>query len=188
MNEIKKINGFLDFAAGGRFVCVLMAAVLLLAGCRSVRPSASQPEIDSVPQPQPEIVEPTPKRSYTVMNFSGEVEGVSVNGQLRLAEDSVIWLSVNKVIELGRALATPDSLFLRAPMMGRDEAIDYPALQRLTGRNITFDDLQQTVLADDASERIARLAASLGASAHLTINERRQVEYLSFPFPKTPKR
>ena len=161
--------------------------IALLAGCHSSRPTATAPDVPPAEAEGPAPVEP-PRRTYTVMNFSGEVEGVSVNGQLRLAEDSVMWLSVNKMIELGRALATPDSLFLRAPMMGRDEAIDYPALQRLTGRNITFDDLQQTVLADDASERIARLAASLGASAHLTISERRQVEHLSFPFPKTPKR
>lgn len=186
------INGLMDYAEGGRYrtsrgYWSLFLVMLLLAGCHSSRPTATVPEVPPVEAELPAPVEP-PHRSYTVMNFSGEVEGVSVNGQLRLAEDSVMWLSVNKVIELGRALATPDSLFLRAPMMGRDEAIDYPALQRLTGRNITFDDLQQTVLADDASERIARMAASLGASAHLTINERRQVEYLSFPFPKTPKR
>jgi hypothetical protein len=117
------------------------------------------------------------------MTFTGEVEGVSVNGQLRVAHDSVMWLSVNKVVELGRAMATVDSVWLRAPLMGRDDALDYADLQRLARTRITYDDLQSIALADDAEARIAALARQLGFSADIQIT-RRQVEHLTFPYPK----
>ena len=164
-------------------IYIALLPLLLLAGCHSSRKATSTPP--------PVVEEPpveAPKRVYTVVTFEGEVEGVAVNGQLRMAQDSVMWLSVSKLIELGRALATPDSLWLRAPLMNRDEAMDYAGLRRQTGVTITFDEMQQTVLADDAEARLARLAQQLGFSATVRITGRRQVEHLSFPYTKPVKR
>lgn len=161
----------------------LLTAALLLTGCRAtkkVTPSPA-PVADPVVEEAPVA---TPKRTYTVMQFTGEVEGISVAGQLRMAEDSVMWLSVNKIIEVGRAMATPDSLWLRVPLMNRNDAMDYADLKRITGKTVTFDELQQIATAPDAEERIRRLAASLGFSADITITARRTVERLTFPFAK----
>ena len=97
----------------------------------------------------------------------------------------VLWLSATKVVEVGRALATPDSLWLRAPLLGRDEAMDYAALRRATGVAITFDEMQQMLLADDAEERLNALARRLGLEATLRIKARRRVDRLTFPYPKT---
>ncbi len=121
-------------------------------------------------------------RTYTVMNFTGEVEGISVSGQLRLAEDSVLWLSVNKYIEVARGLATPDSLWLRAPLLGIDDATDYPALRQRLHRRISFSDLQTLVLAEDADKQLSQLASMLGYKASLRITRREQVPHLTFPF------
>ena len=41
-------------------------------------------------------------------NFSCSVQGITVNGQIRMAKDSVVWLSINKIVELGRAKLTPN--------------------------------------------------------------------------------
>ena len=164
--------------AGG----IVMA--LLVAGCHSARKVATVPEAvteeEGVPAPET-------RRNYTVLTFDGVVEGISVNGQLRVAEDSAMWVSVTKLIEVGRGLCTPDSLWLRAPLLSRDDAIDYATLQRMTGVEITYDEMQQTVLAPDAEERLARLAQRLGIQATLHITQRRQVEHLTFPYTKPVK-
>ena len=156
--------------------------LLLLTGCHGVKQAA----VTEIPG-QPDTTEApaaTPTRVYTVVNFTGEVAGVSVNGQLRMAQDSVMWLSVYKFIELARGLATPDSLWLRASVMGIDEGIDYRDLRQRIHRNITFDDLQAIALADDAEERIAELARQMGFDATVRITRRERVQSLTFPYSK----
>ena len=178
----RRSTGFLDFAVGG----ILILMPLLLAGCHASRKAAQEP----VKSAEPEVVvtaPEAPKRVYRVMSFDGEVEGISVSGQLRMATDSAMWLSVNKIIEVGRAMCTTDSLWLRAPLLGRDDAMDYATLRRVTGVAVSYDDLQQIALSDDAEERITAIAAKLGFSARVRITRRREVEQLSFPYPKPIK-
>ena len=159
---------------------VFLVLVLLLAGCHTARHAAVAPD-GQAEEPAPVVA---PQRTYTVITFTGEVEGISVAGQLRMAEDSVIWVSMNKVIEMGRAMATPDSLWLRAPLLGRDDALDYATLRRTTGVGMTFDELQQMVSAEDAEVRIERMAKQLGARVTLKFTDRRRVDHLTFPYPK----
>ena len=161
---------------------------LTLWGCHTVRPTATTPEAPAAPV-EPATVEETPSqpaapRTYTVINFSGVVEGISINGQLRIAEDSIMWLSINKYIEVARGLASPDSLWLRAPLLGIDDAIDYPALRKRLHRHISFADLQAIALAENADEQITQLANQMGYRADIHITRRQQVSYLSFPFTK----
>lgn len=165
---------------------LLLTGALLMAGCHVTR-KATEPTPATTAQPE-ESPEPVsaPHRTYTVMNFTGEAEGITVAGQLRVAEDSAMWMSMTKIIEVGRALATQDSLFLRAPMLGYDVATDYAALSRRLKRKVTYDDLQAIALSDNAEEQIARLAQQMGFSVTIRITRRRQVESLSFPFPKNP--
>lgn len=164
---------------------LLLMLTLLATGCHTAKKAARVPEV--VPPAEEEAVVEPVKRNYTVMSFEGTVEGISVSGQLRLAQDSVMWLSVNKIIEMGRAMCTPDSLWLRTPLFGHDDAMNYADLQRLTGVAVTFDEMQQTALAPDAEERIADLARQLGIAASVRITQRRQVEHLTFPYTKPLK-
>ena len=163
---------------------MLLGAVLLLAGCHGTKRAARTIEPPAAPVEEPAAPQ---KRTYTVVTFDATVEGVTVNGQLRMAEDSAMWVSVSKIIEVGRAMCTPDSLWLRAPLLGRDDALDYAALRRLTGKDITFAEMQQIATADDAEERIAALARQLGFDATVRITARRRVERLSFPYTKPLK-
>ena len=160
---------------------LLLLFSLLAAGCHTAK------KVTTAPEAAPEVVATAPIRAYTVLTFEAEVEGIAVNGQLRVAEDSAMWVSVTKVIEMGRAMCTPDSLWLRAPLMGRDEAMDYAGLRQQTGADITYAELQQTVLAPDADERLARLARRLGIKATVHIIRRWQPEHLSFPYNKPVK-
>ena len=174
----RRFSRFPGFVAGG------LLLVLSLAGCSSHKKVARAPEV--LPAVE-EAVVTAPKRTYTVMTFDGMVEGINVNGQLRVAEDSVMWVSVSKLIEMGRAMCTPDSLWLRAPLLGRDDAMDYATLRRLMGVDITYDEIQQTVLAPNAEEQIKGLAQRLGIRAAIRITQRRQVEHLTFPYTKPTK-
>lgn len=103
---------------------------------------------------------------------------------MRVAEDSVLWVSVNKLIELGRAMATPDSVWVTTAFGDHSFAGSYADLQRLTKRRITFDEMQAMAMADDAGEQISQLAASLGFNATVYVTGRRKVDKLAFPFRK----
>lgn len=157
-----------------------LALVATLGACHSSRktPKATPPE-------PAEQTPPEPRRTYTVVGFNATLEGVSTTGQLRIAEDSTLWVTVTKLIELGRAMATPDSVWVNAPALGHTFAGTYAELSRLAGRRITFSMLQEIATADDAEERLARLAAELGVDASVSITTRKRVDHLTFPFRKT---
>lgn len=149
---------------------------MTLAGCRSTRHAVVAPELE--PAPEPQLLE------RTVVGFSASVDGIDVNGQLRMVQDSALWLSVSKLIELGRGLATTDSVWVSAPMMDVSFAGTYVDLSRRVGRTITFDALQRMALADDAEAQLTRLATELGFNATVRITSRRKVDSLSLPFRK----
>ena len=159
-----------------RHILVIGLLAVLAVGCRSTRQATTTAPASVAEQPEP------PRRELTVTTFTAMVNGISASGQLRMAEDSVIWLNVTKLVELGRGLATKDSVWLSVPLADRYFAGTYADLQRLTKRRITYADLQAMVKADDAEEQIEALAASLGYEAKVYITARRKVERLTFPF------
>lgn len=161
-----------------RYILLIALAAVLAVGCRSTRQAVvATPEAATQP---PEL----PRRELTVTTFTAMVSGISASGQVRMAEDSVIWVNVTKLVELGRGLATKDSVWLSVPLADRYFAGSYADLQRITKRRLTYADLQAMVSADDAGEQIEALAASLGYEAKVYITARRKVEKLTFPFKK----
>ena len=151
-------------------LCVAMLA-LTTVGCRStqgVSPTPSQTE----------------RHDYTVMTFTGMVDGMSVSGQVRTDKDRVIWCSVNKFIELGRAMATTDSIWVRVPMLNRYQQGNYDDLSRLAQRRITFTDLQAILESDDVERRVTELARQLGMTVTIKITKKEKAETLTFPFNK----
>lgn len=156
-----------------------MAAALLATmatGCRSTRnATATAPEATATTEAV---------SAYTVMTFSGTVEGIGVSGQLRLEHGKTIWCSVSKFVELGRAMATPDSVWVRMPLLGRNEEGDYRDVEQRTGKRVSFGELEAILESDDAEERIAALARQLGINAQVKITRRETVDRLTFPFSK----
>ena len=157
---------------------MVLLLALLAVGCRSTRQAATTTAPATVAAPA------APQRQLTVITFSAIVNGFSASGQMRVAEDSVLWVSVNKLVELGRAMATPDSVWVTTTFGDHNFAGSYDDLQRLTKRRITFDDMQAMAMADDAGEQISQLAASLGLNATVYVTGRRKVNKLAFPFKK----
>ena len=158
------------------YILVIAAVALLAVGCRSTRQAATAPVEVAAPA--------APQRQLSVITFTAIVEGISATGQMRVAKDSVLWVSVNKLIELGRAMATKDSVWVTTTFGDHRFAGSYADLQRLTKRRITFDEMQAMAMADDGGEQISQLAASLGFNATVYITGRRKVDRLTFPFRK----
>ena len=144
---------------------------LTTVGCRSTQGVSSTPR-------QAE------RHDYTVMTFTGTVDGMSVSGQVRMDRDKVIWCSVSKFIEVGRAMATPDSVWVKAPLLGQDRKGNYNDLSRVAKTPLTFADLQGILESDDAERRIEELARRLDITMQVRITRREKVENLSFPFNK----
>lgn len=154
-------------------IAVLGCLTLLLAtGCHSTEKATST---------APEMRQP---REYYTMNFSGEADGIGFSGQLRMAKDSVIWCNFSKIIDLGRAMATRDSVWVKIPLLNRNDCGDYGMVKRLTGVSVTYDELQSIVLSDNAEERIRNLARRMGYDVTVRIKRRERVESLTFPFNK----
>ena len=166
-------------------ILALSALLATATACHTPRHVATAP----TPLPAEEAPAPTAPidnepRVLTVMNFNAVVEGATVNGQLRMASDSLIWMSVTKIVELGRAMATPDSVWVSVPLAGKHFAGNYTDLERHTKRPVCFATLQQIANADDAEAQIEELARQMGFDAKVRITRRQQVQRLTFPFTK----
>lgn len=147
----------------------MVMAVVLVTGCRSTEKT---------------VATPSTGREYYTMNFSGEVDGIAFSGQMRMATDSIIWCNFSKIIDLGRAMATRDSVWVSIPLINRHEAGDYAMVKRLTGVSVTYDELQSIVLSDNAEEKIRHLAQRMGHDVKVRIKRRERVASLTFPFNK----
>ncbi|MBR1784474.1 MAG: DUF4292 domain-containing protein [Bacteroidales bacterium] len=165
-------------------VLAIVAVVWIFAACRTTRPVSAVTD----EQPASIPVSLAKHRTYTQIQFTASVSGIGVSGQMRVAQDSAIWVSVSKFIEVGRALALADSVYVNAPLFDMVRSVDYSVASRRLGRKIDYSTLQQAVLATDAEQRVAALAAELGFAIDLHITSRREVESLSFPYNKTSSR
>ena len=156
------------------FILALTGA-LLLASCCSSREGATTRRQEARRQEA---------RRYEVLTLTATVEGITVSGQVRIAHDSIIWASANKIVEVGRALATRDSVWVRSTWTGLDVATDYAGVEKAIGQRVTFDMLQGILESGDAERRIAELARRLGYQATVKITRRERVERLTFPYNK----
>ena len=98
-----------------------------------------------------------------------------------------MWVTVNKLVELGRALATTDSVWVSAPMMEVNFSGTYEDLSRKAGRKLTYEMLQTLATSPNAEAELTRLAAELGFTAEVHFGERREVSHVSMPYRKPTK-
>ena len=157
----------------------LLAAALLAAGCISHK-GAARPETPAVTPPTTDA-----SPSYYTANFTCSAEGMTANGQLRMQTDSIIWLSASKVIELGRARFTHDSVIIHAKITGQCFRGDYNDLYRRFNFRTDFDQLSKTLTAPapQAEKQLADIAQLLGIEATFTRQPWQKVDKLTFPIP-----
>lgn len=167
------------------FFLISAFSLLFFSGCRSLHKATATVAPDTTVVPEVVIPEPVPevqKRELTAMNFTATVDGMSVSGQVRQASDSIIWVTVSKFFELGRAKATVDSVWVSVPLAGRRFAGTYAEASRVAKREVSFEALQGILGAPDAERQIEALAATLGLEATVRLGRRQKMETLTFPF------
>lgn len=180
-----------------RILPILLVAVVLLGGCRSRKEAAqTTPQPDSTASQT--ATSPTHTSSsrqdgrspstpvYTphfyTSTFTCNAQGVSASGQMRLQQDSVIWLCATKVIELGRAMFTPDSVIVYAKVMNRCFRGNYDDMAQRFHYRTTFKQLYKRVSAPDAEQQLTDLFARFGIEATIKMGPLKEVDKLNFPF------
>lgn len=123
-------------------LCLLTCAALIWGGCRSHRELGRTTEpTDSIPS--------TPasgQRTCFAANFQCETDDWSCSGMMRVKEDSIIWVSLSKVVELGRMTLTPDSICIYVRFSQRYYRGDYATLNTYSGYHIDYASIQEILL------------------------------------------
>ena len=146
--------------------------MVAMAGCISHRSSSH----NSTPGVRVDVPSGTSSHytpHYYTTNFTCTAQGMTANGQLRLQPDSVLWASASKVIELGRACLTKDSVVVYVKVSGRYRRYHY---------RTSFQDAVKMVTADDAEQQIAALIKVFNLDATVELDPWQQVDKLKFPF------
>lgn len=183
-------------------LCVLVFAILM-TGCRSRKniPAQPNPTVEK-PAPEPEEQQKPVAFNTASANFTFTVRGLNANGQLRMQRDSVIWISLSKIIELGRVMVTQDSVlgyispynqYVRMSMKDARQqyGVDFNMIQRaLLGEEVNTNLVQsktvrmflglQFPFAKDMNVRISLKQMSGSGTLHME-----RVDFnlpLTFPF------
>ncbi|MBR0073094.1 MAG: DUF4292 domain-containing protein [Bacteroidales bacterium] len=89
--------------------------------------------------------------STLAMNFSTELMDIGVSGQVRIQKDKVIWISVSKLLELGRVKMTPDSVYATVKLKNQAFRGTYNQFQKQFGIAMNFDIAQALLVGNDIS-------------------------------------
>ncbi len=141
---------------------MLIVLTLTVTGCRSNRymhgdsnPNRSadnnpaginQPTIGDFTQ-SPNTLLHTDYHQYSA-NFSCTIDDVRVNGQIRMVYDSIIWVSISKIVELGRVVLTPTHAQGYVNIANKYFDGDYYDIAKKWGIEIDFGTLQALLTGD----------------------------------------
>lgn len=75
-------------------------------------------------------------------NFNCNIMGFNVNGQARVLHDSIIWVSVNKLFEVGRAMFTPSGVQCYISINNSYFTGDYATLNKRWGIDLDYGTLE----------------------------------------------
>ena len=139
------------------YIIALTAVLVTMTSCRASRhlKNPEQPGVDNrgvaerpePPKPEPRLDEVDNSQCASMTaNYGCTVEGIAVTGQIRMMRDSIIWISVNKFVEMGRIVATPTRVrgFVRIPGVYFDGGYDEIARRsdgkiKKEGENVTVN-------------------------------------------------
>ena len=136
---------------------VYLLLLTALASCRSHReaarsnpPTAAEQRNHGTAKPAPDVIVPlVPFENHPQMlsaNFRCTVSGIAVNGQLRMDYDSVIWVSVYKVVEVARIKATPSGVQGYSKIVGKYFDGTYDDIRRRWGIDVDYAMLRSILL------------------------------------------
>lgn len=155
-------------------LAILLATVVVgFSACKSSKP-VTNPDVPEVtPPPAEEKISPKQIKNADFKtlsaNFSTEVGGIGVSGQLRIQKGKVIWVSVSKLIELARIKLTPDSVYVSVKIPSQAFQGTYSEFQKDFGFAFSFDIAQAALLGNDLS--------TYSSKDYTTISEGRIAEF-----------
>lgn len=133
---------------------ILAALAMATTGCRSHKHLTHSTANDSTtvtttkPDEKPirlDTIQNVVFRHYSA-NFSCRVDGIDVNGQIRMTHDSIIWVSINKIIELGRVVLTPTRVQGYVKIMDKYFDGTYDELRKRWGIDIDYATMEALLL------------------------------------------
>lgn len=136
-----------------RLLAFSMVVTLMVAGCRSHKGVVKNDGPDI--KVKPDTTEDTVVRLDTIRNalyerycanFSCEIEGISVNGQIRIVHDSCIWISINKIIEVGRVMITPTRVSGYSRLLDKYYDGTYEEIRKRWGVDIDYATLEALIV------------------------------------------
>lgn len=130
--------------------------ILLLWGCKVTQQTTVE-AIPEVEKPQHQYFDHVNDTNDFFTTFSGnfncEVQGMNANGIVRIQRDSLLWISVNKLVELGRVKATRDSVFGYLKVTNQYAKYSYEDLKRLFNIDVDFATLQNVLTGRGSNKR-----------------------------------
>ncbi len=124
----------------------LTMVLLLFFSCKSTKPTTTEGTIKETFAEAPVNLD----FSYLSSKVTVEYDGYNLQGQIRIKNDSILWLSLSKFgLELGRVKATPDSVFFLNKFQSECLLGSYSDLSKMIGFDINFNILQSLLLGND---------------------------------------
>ena len=131
-----------------------------------------------------------PEFQYLQGNFSCSIMDMQVHGQLRMQSDSIIWVSLNKIIELGRLEMTPDSIYLYSKLNNAYFTGTYQQVADYFAYNTNFIAMQnlfvEAIQSDAKSVQIPIRSNIINIDLQLALQRITYPSHLSFPFHIPP--
>ena len=137
-----------------RAVIICFALLLAVAtGCRTHRNLAdgdqggkiSNPTVTETEIPRLDTIRNAMYERYCA-NYSCNVEGMTINGQIRIVHDSCIWISVNKLIEVGRIMITPKRVSGYSKILGKYYDGSYEEVRKRWGIDIDYATIEALIV------------------------------------------
>jgi len=136
---------------------VAMACILFFDSCKHLRhlhrgdatdssAVVAHPGGDAAPTPtiQLDTIRNLRYNRYSA-NFSCTIEGMNINGQVRIQHDSIIWISCTKIFEVARLRFTPTSVQGYSRLLNKYYDGDYASIAKRWGIDLDYATLQSLI-------------------------------------------
>lgn len=134
-------------------ILLILLLVIVFASCSSSKKSADKKEeVKKESNSKQEVVKKKPFDTFSC-KVSGSYKGLPITATVRIAYDSVIWLSGSSLgIEGVRAMCTKDSLFAIDKINKDYIAVPYKRASAYVGMPLNYD-FVQSLFIDTVTER-----------------------------------
>jgi len=152
-------------------VCGMGLVLLMATGCHTLRQPVSPQATTTVERKAP---------VYRKAPFTCTIKNAVIPGQVRMQEDSIIWASAVKLIELGRVRLTHDSVTVYAQVTGQYFRGTYEDVYLQTGVKTSFEEVQSVLTSGDSSA-ITAFAAKFRMPLQVSLGPWDTPAELTFP-------